>query len=232
MDTEATQIPINRYIDHTLLKPTAQSGDIRNLCREAVEFNFFSVCVNGCWTELAYDCLIESEVKVATVVGFPLGASDSDVKRYEAEAAVDAGAEELDCVINIGWLKEGQDLRIVREIRDIIEIAEGRNVKIILETGFLTQDEIKRGCQLALQSEAQFVKTSTGFGPGAAKVEDIRLMRETVGRFMGVKASGGVRDFTTARAMLDAGANRIGTSSGIAIVGGATNLAPDGSQDY
>lgn len=213
--------PIHRFIDHTLLKPTATSEDIRNLCREAEEFNFYSVCVHGCWTEAAYDWLIDSNVKVATVVGFPLGAMESDVKRYEAEAAIDAGAEELDCVLNIGWLKEGRDVQIVREIRDIVEIAEGRALKIILETGYLSAEEIKRGCQLALQGEAQFVKTSTGFGPGAAKIEDIRLMRETVGQLMGVKASGGIRDYLTAKAMLDAGANRIGTSAGLAIVGAA-----------
>lgn len=222
--------PIHRFIDHTLLKPTATSEDIRNLCREAEEFNFYSVCVHGCWTEAAYDWLIDSNVKVATVVGFPLGAMESDVKRYEAEAAIDAGAEELDCVLNIGWLKEGRDVQIVREIRDIVEIAEGRALKIILETGYLSAAEIKRGCQLALQGEAQFVKTSTGFGPGAAKIEDIRLMRETVGHLMGVKASGGIRDYLTAKAMLDAGANRIGTSAGLAIVGAAAEVEDSGDE--
>ncbi len=227
MIDEKENLPINRFIDHTLLKATAVSNDIRNLCREAEEFNFFSVCVHGCWTAAAYDWLMESEVKVATVVGFPLGATETDVKRYEAEAAVDAGAEELDCVMNIGWLKDGRDVQIVREIRDIVEISEGRTVKIILETGYLNPEEIKRACQLAMQAEAQFVKTSTGFGPGGASAEDIRLMRETVGHLMGVKASGGVRDYNTARAMLDAGANRIGTSSGIAIVSGAESSASE-----
>jgi len=164
--------------------------------------------------------LDDTEVKVACVVGFPLGAMESDVKRYETEAAIDHGAHEIDVVLNLGWLKDGQDALILRELRDVAEAADERTVKVILETGLLTREEKIRACHLVLDSGAHFVKTATGFGPGGATVEDIKLMRDAVGPKFGVKASGGIRDTVTALAMIEAGANRLGTSASVAIVQG------------
>ena len=160
-------------------------------------------------------------MKVATVVGFPLGAMDCDAKRFETEAAIDAGAQEIDVVLNIGKLKDGDDKFVLRELCDIVEAADERTVKVILETCLLTTAEKVRACLLVVESGAHFVKTSTGFGNGGATVEDVMLMRETGGPKFGVKASGGIRDTATALAMIEAGANRLGTSSGVAIVKGA-----------
>ena len=208
------------YIDHTLLKPDATREQIEQLCTEAAEHQFTSVCVNGSRVELAYSLLEESDVQVCTVVGFPLGAMDTDAKRYETEAAVDAGANEIDMVMNIGRFKDGEHDYIVREIRDVVEAADDRVVKVILETCLLTNDQIEKACKLVVQAQAHFVKTSTGFGNAGATLEHVRLMRETVGQFAGVKAAGGVRNSEDARAMIQAGATRIGTSNGIAIVSG------------
>ncbi len=208
------------YIDHTLLKPDATREQIEELCTEAAEHQFTSVCVNGSRVELAYSLLEESDVQVCTVVGFPLGAMDADAKRYETEAAVDAGANEIDMVMNIGRFKDGEHDYIVREIRDVVEAADDRVVKVILETCLLTNDQIEKACKLVVQAQAHFVKTSTGFGNAGATLEHVRLMRETVGQFAGVKAAGGVRNSEDARAMIQAGATRIGTSNGIAIVSG------------
>ena len=208
------------YIDHTLLKPDATREQIEQLCTEAAEHQFTSVCVNGSRVELAYSLLEESDVQVCTVVGFPLGAMDADAKRYETEAAVDAGANEIDMVMNIGRFKDGEHDYIVREIRDVVEAADDRVVKVILETCLLTNDQIEKACKLVVQAQAHFVKTSTGFGNAGATLEHVRLMRETVGQFAGVKAAGGVRNSEDARAMIQAGATRIGTSNGIAIVSG------------
>jgi len=208
------------YIDHTLLKPDATRAQLEQLCAEAAEHQFSTVCVNGSRVELAYSLLEDSDVQVCTVVGFPLGAMDADAKRYETEVAVDLGASEIDMVMNVGRFKDGEHDYIVREIRDVVEAADDRVVKVILETCLLTNDEIAQACKLVTQAQAHFVKTSTGFGNAGATLEHVRLMRETVGQFAGVKAAGGVRNADDARAMIEAGATRIGTSNGVAIVCG------------
>ena len=208
------------YIDHTLLKPDATRAQLEQLCAEAAEHQFSTVCVNGSRVELAYSLLEESDVQVCTVVGFPLGAMDADAKRYETEVAVDLGASEIDMVMNVGRFKDGEHDYIVREIRDVVEAADDRVVKVILETCLLTNDEIAQACKLVTQAQAHFVKTSTGFGNAGATLEHVRLMRETVGQFAGVKAAGGVRNASDAQAMIEAGATRIGTSNGVAIVSG------------
>jgi deoxyribose-phosphate aldolase len=220
MNAPSTALELARYIDHTLLKSDAVAKSIEQLCAEARQFGFYSVCVHGSRVAQAVACLDNSEVKVACVVGFPLGAMESDVKRYETEAAVDHGAHEIDVVLNLGWLKDGQDALVLRELRDVTEAADERTVKVILETGLLTAGEKLRACHIVLDSGAHFVKTSTGFGPGGATVEDIKLMREAVGPKFGVKASGGIRDTATALAMIQAGADRLGTSASVAIVQG------------
>ena len=209
-------------IDHTLLKADATAGDIERLCAEARQYGFWSVCVNGSRVALAHSLLADTDVKVACVVGFPLGAADADAKRYETEIAVDMGAEEIDVVMNVGRFKDGDHAGVLRELRDIVEAADTRLVKVILETCLLDRDEIVKACHLVLDSGAHFVKTSTGFGAKGATEEDVRLMREAVGENFGVKASGGIRDRETAEAMIAAGANRLGTSAGVAIVGGET----------
>ena len=208
------------YIDHTLLKPEATARDIEQLCAEARAHRFYAVCVNGSYIQLARHCLEESEVKVASTVGFPLGAMETDVKRFETEAAIDAGAHEIDVVMNIGWLKDRRDVQVIRELRDIVEAADERPVKVIIEAGLLTHEEKVRACEIAVESGAKFVKTSTGFGKSGATTQDVKLLREAIGPKFGVKASGGIRDAATAVAMIEAGATRIGTSHGIAIVAG------------
>ena len=207
-----------RCIEHTLLRPDATRAEIAKLCREAIEHRFHGVCVNGSRVMEACQLIQETELKVITVVGFPLGAMDSDAKRFETECAIDNGAHEIDAVINVGWLKEGNHKAVLRELRDIVEAADERLVKIILETGLLTRDEKILAGHLVQESGAQFVKTSTGFGPANGTVEDVRLLRETVGPKFGIKASGGIRDLATARVMIEAGANRIGTSHGSGIL--------------
>jgi deoxyribose-phosphate aldolase len=211
---------VARFIDHTLLRADARAADIEKLCGEAREHGFYSVCVNGSWIELARHHLGESDVKVASVVGFPLGAMDSDVKRYETEAAIDAGAQEIDVVINIGRLKDGDDKYILRELRNIVEAADERPVKVIIETALCSREEKIRACRLIEEAGAHFVKTSTGFSTAGATVEDVKLLRENVSKKIGVKAAGGIRDLATALAMIEAGATRLGTSSGVAIVRG------------
>jgi len=207
-----------RYIDHTLLKPEASLKDIERLCAEARSYNFYAVCVNGSWVTQARHFLDGSDVKAATVVGFPLGATDSDTKRFETEAAIDNGAQEIDVVINIGRLKDGDDGYVLRELRDVVEAAAERPVKVIIETCLLTNAEKIRACRIVLDAGAQFVKTSTGFSTGGATVADVKLLREIVGETFGVKAAGGIRDTQTALAMIEAGATRLGTSSGVVIV--------------
>ena len=211
------------YIDHTLLKPEATREQIETLCAEAAEHNFSTVCVNGSRVELAYSLLEESDVQVAAVVGFPLGAADADSKRYETEVAIDQGAGEIDMVMNVGRFEDGDYDYIVREIRDVVEAADDHAVKVILETCQLTDAQIEQACKLVVQAQAHFVKTSTGFGSAGASIEHVKLMRETVGQFAGVKAAGGIRDAATARAMIEAGATRLGTSNGVAIVTGEGN---------
>ena len=219
-----------KYIDHTLLKPDAKKEAIEKLCLEAKEYGFASVCVNPTWVPLAAEILKDSDVKVCTVIGFPLGATTPEVKRFETENAIQNGAEEVDMVINIGALKSGEDELVKRDIKAVVEAAKGKAlVKVIIETCLLTEDEKVRACKLSVEAGADYVKTSTGFSTGGATVEDIKLMRETVGPNIGVKASGGVRTLQDAKAMIEAGATRIGASSGIAIVKG---LEQEGSTGY
>ncbi|MEW8975101.1 MAG: deoxyribose-phosphate aldolase, partial [Exiguobacterium sp.] len=199
-------------------------AQIETLCKEALEYKFASVCVNPTYVALASELLkSDDDVKVCTVIGFPLGANTPEVKAFETKDAIQNGATEIDMVLNIGALKDG-DLELVeRDIRAVVEAANGTLVKVIFENCLLTKEEIKTSAELSVKAGANFVKTSTGFSTGGATVEDIRLMRETVGPDIGVKASGGVRDFEGAKAMIDAGASRIGASAGIAIVTGGTS---------
>ncbi len=213
-------INIASYIDHTLLKPEASKEQVSKLCEEAKTYQFASVCVNPIHVKMASELLKDSGVKVCTVVGFPLGATPSEVKAFETRQAVEDGAEEIDMVINIGSLKEKNEEYVYNDILSVVKAAAGKLVKVIFETGFLSDDEKVLACQLCKKAGADFVKTSTGFGPGGATVGDIQLMRTTVGPEMGVKASGGVRDYETAMEMINAGATRIGTSSGVSIMVG------------
>jgi deoxyribose-phosphate aldolase len=209
-------------IDHTILKPDASKKKVKNVCEEAVENNFASVCVNPCNVPMCAVLLKGSSVKVCTVIGFPLGATTSNVKAFEALDAVKNGAEEVDMVINIGRLKD-KDLDYVREdIKGVVEAVKGKAlVKVILETCLLTDDEKITACKIAKEAGADFVKTSTGFSTGGANVSDIKLMRETVGSSMGVKASGGIHSYSDAASLANAGASRIGASASIAICEGA-----------
>ena len=210
-----------RYIDHTLLKPAATEEQIRTLCAEALEFNFRSVCVNPTWVSLAASLLRGSEVLTCTVVGFPLGATESAIKAMEARRAIRNGAREIDMVLNVGALKSGDDALVLRDIRAVVEdcIDGGAVCKVILETALLTDDEKRRASELAKQARAHFVKTSTGFSTGGATVSDVALMSEVVrGAGMEVKASGGISSYDDAKAMIAAGATRLGASASIGIV--------------
>jgi deoxyribose-phosphate aldolase len=224
MSTPPTDLA--HFIDHTLLRADATARDIEKLCREARQHHFHAVCVNGSRVELARSLLDGSAVQVAAVVGFPLGAMEADVKRFEAEAAVDAGAHEIDMVLNVARLKEGDEKYVLRELRDVVEAADERIVKVIIETALLNRAEKVRACGLIVDSGAHFVKTSTGFSGGGATIEDVMLLRENVGPGFGVKASGGIRDTAMALALIEAGATRLGTSNGPAIVAGET-IEPD-----
>lgn len=205
-------------IDHTLLKPDATREMIKNLCLEAISYKFAAVCVNPSYVEYCKELLLETDVKVATVIGFPLGAATSDVKAMEAKDAIENGASELDMVINIGALKD-KEYSYVRE--DIKSVVEGANkkalVKVIIETCLLTNEEKEIACKLAMEAGADFVKTSTGFSTGGASVADVKLMKSVVGDRLGIKASGGIKDLKTAKEMIQAGASRLGTSSGVKI---------------
>jgi deoxyribose-phosphate aldolase len=216
----AANAEVARYIDHTLLKPEASRQEIEKLCEEARAFSFASVCVNPTWVRDCAVLLHGSPVKVCTVVGFPLGATTTDVKVYETRRAIFDGATEIDMVINIGALKSGDDRVVERDIRAVVEAAhEGcAIVKTIIETALLTDDEKLRVSGLAREAGADFVKTSTGFSKGGATVADIELMRQAVGAQLGVKAAGGVKDLASAREMIAAGATRIGASAGVRIV--------------
>ena len=208
---------VAQYIDHTVLKPDATSKDIIRLCEEANTYGFKAVCVNPCHVALARNTVMP-DVIVASVVGFPLGATDTDTKALEAARAVSVGAGEIDMVINIGWLKEGMDEFVLGDISAVVQAVPEVPVKVIIETALLSDDEKIRACRLAKAAGAAFVKTSTGFGPGGATVEDVGLMRGVVGQDMGVKASGGVRTLSQLKAMVQAGADRIGSSSGVSIL--------------
>ena len=208
----------NKLIDHTLLKQDATPEDIVNLCEEAKQYDFMSVCVNPAYVPLASECLKGSDVKVCTVIGFPLGMNLTRTKIDEAKLCISQGANEIDMVINVGMLKANQDDYVREEIKLLKEVA-GKNVlKVIIETCLLTDEEKVRACTLAKEAGADFVKTSTGFSKGGATPEDVKLMRETVGPDMGVKASGGVRTHEDLLAMVEAGASRIGTSNGTKII--------------
>lgn len=206
-------------IDHTLLKPQATREDIARLASEARQYGFASVCVNPCWVPVAAQELTGTEVKVCTVIGFPLGASSTQVKVFETQDAIDHGAAEIDMVIAIGRLKAGEDTAVESDICAVVEAARGKAlVKVIIETCLLTDDEKVRACMLAVRAGADFVKTSTGFSTGGARPEDVALMRKTVGKTAGVKASGGIRSKEDALRMVAAGADRLGTSAGVLII--------------
>ncbi|MGD6853676.1 deoxyribose-phosphate aldolase [Bacillus infantis] len=215
---------VAKMIDHTLLKADATKEQIEVLCSEAKEYSFASVCVNPAWVSYASELLEGSGVDVCTVIGFPLGASTSEVKAFETKNAIENGATEVDMVINIGALKSGSSDLVESDIRAVVEAAKGKALtKVIIETSLLTEDEKVLACELAVKAGTDFVKTSTGFSTGGATIEDIRLMRKTVGPEIGVKASGGVRSTEDAQQMIEAGATRIGASSGVAIVKGLTS---------
>lgn len=208
------------YIDSTLLKAGAKQKDIEVLCRQSIRYGFKSVCVNPCWVEFCSKALKNSSVRVCTVVGFPLGASTIKTKVFETEEAVKNGADELDAVINIGKTKSGEYGYILKELNELRKAASGRVLKVILETSLLSRNEIVKLCRLAKKCGADFVKTSTGYGPSGAKASDVRLMSKTAGTSMGVKAAGGIKTFSGALEMINAGADRIGTSSAVEIVQG------------
>ncbi len=211
---------INRYIDHTLLAADATKDRIIKLCNEAREYKFASVCVNSCWVGLCADLLKGSGVEVCTVVGFPLGAMVTKAKAYEAECAVSDGADEVDMVINIGDLKDGDYKAVEDDIRAVKAACGDKILKVIIECCLLTDEEKVKACELSEAAGADYVKTSTGFSKGGATAEDVALMRCTVGDRLGVKAAGGIRDRATAEKMIEAGASRLGCSAGIAIVKG------------
>ncbi|WP_042223417.1 deoxyribose-phosphate aldolase [Oceanobacillus manasiensis] len=216
------------YIDHTLLKPATTQEQIKKIVEEAKEHHFASVCVNPYWVPLCYEYLKDTDVKVCTVIGFPLGANSTQTKVFETKQAINDGATEVDMVINVGALKANQDEVVEADIKSVVDEARGKALtKVIIETSLLEEEEKIRACKLAKQAGADFVKTSTGFSGGGATVEDIKLMRETVGPELGVKASGGVRDLESTQSMIDAGATRIGASAGVDIIKGNA-----GTSDY
>lgn len=215
---------IAKYIDHTVLKATTTSKEVEKLCLEAKEYGFYSVCVNGCFVKECKELLKNSDVKIAAVVGFPLGAMTKTAKVFEAREAIANGANEIDMVINVGKLIEGDSKYVEDEIREIKE-AIGKNVlKVIIETCYLNEEQKMLACELSLNANADFVKTSTGFGTAGATFEDVILMKKMVGDNAGVKASGGVKSYETAEKYIELGATRLGTSSGIDIIKGAKNI--------
>ena len=210
---------IAKMIDHTLLKAAATSTDIKRICAEAREYGFASVCVNSCYAKLVTQELKGTDVKTCCVVGFPLGAMSSGAKAYEARCAVEDGAGEIDMVINVGALKEGNDAFVEEDIRAVVKAAEPAIVKVIIETCLLTDEEKVRACTLSEKAGAAFVKTSTGFSTGGANVHDVALMKKTVGNRLQVKASGGIHTPQQAQELIAAGADRIGASNGVALLG-------------
>jgi len=210
----------NKLIDHTLLKPDASDADIDKLCAEAQQYDFASVCVNPHFVSRCATNLKGSNVKVCTVIGFPLGQTLTSVKVYETKAAIKAGAEEIDMVINISMLKQHLDIEFQGEIAQVKQACAGHLLKVIIETCLLSDEEKVRACRLAVRAGADYVKTSTGFASGGATIADVALMRQTVGPTIGVKARGGIRSLEDVKAMVEAGATRIGTSSGVKIMNG------------
>jgi deoxyribose-phosphate aldolase len=209
---------INRYIDHTVLKATTTEADIIKLCKEAKQYNFRAVCVNGCYVNLAKKNLLNTEISIAAVVGFPLGAMSKESKVFEAKKCIADGANEIDMVINIGFMKDGRHQEVEEEIREIKEAIGDNILKVIFENCYLTKKEIKTVSKLAVNAGADFVKTSTGFGTGGATFEDVKIMKSVVEEKAEIKAAGGVRDIETAKKYINMGVTRLGTSSGVSLV--------------
>ena len=211
---------LEKYIDHTLLKPTATAGDINKLCLEAKNHNFYAVCVNSAYIPLARDLLSGTDINLAGVVGFPLGAMATEVKKAEAIYCLEKGANEIDVVINLGWFKSKEYKKTLSELSDLKKNMENHILKVIIETCYLTEDEKIEATKLVMDSGADFVKTSTGFGPGGATFEDVALMKNVVGNQIKIKASGGIKDRVTALKYIEMGVSRLGTSSGVEIIQG------------
>ncbi len=209
---------LSKYIDHTLLKPDATSAQIIQLCAEARENDFYAVCVNSSYVSLCREHLQNSSVKIASVVGFPLGVMDTDSKAFEAARATKNGATEIDMMVHIGSLKEKNYTYFESDIAAVVSAAANHKVKVIIETALLTNDEKKKACELSLRAKAHFVKTCTGFGGGGATIQDIQLMKATVGSQMEIKASGGIKSYEYAMELINVGATRLGTSSGVALI--------------
>ena len=220
---------VAKMIDHTALKATTTDEDIQQLCKEAKEFNFMSVCVNPFYVKRASELLKDSSVKVCTVVGFPLGATTKEAKAFEATQAVKDGALEVDMVVNVGAIKSGQWEVVKEDIQSVAQAAKTENkesiLKVIIETCYLTKEEKIKVCEIILETDADFVKTSTGFGTGGATIEDVALIKDVVAHKKLIKASGGVKNYDDVVAMAKVGANRIGTSGGVAIINGAENTS-------
>src|SRR5690554_4517524 len=214
---------LNQYIDHTLLRATATQDDIAALCKEAREYKFYAVCINGCYIPLAKKELKGTEVKIVSVVGFPLGASAPESKVREATLSIALGADEIDMVMNIGFFKSGWYQAVAKEIEEVKKAIGNSVLKVIIETGHLTNEEIKTACQLVKKAGADYVKTSTGFGTGGATVEAVKLMLQEAGTSLKIKASGGIKTAVAARDFLKLGVSRIGTSSGVEIISGTNN---------
>jgi deoxyribose-phosphate aldolase len=227
MSAELSRSQLAALIDHTLLKPEATAAQVEQLCAEAVRYGFAAVCVNPAYVKLAVRLLRRSTIRVCTVAGFPLGATLPEVKAYEAARALELGAREIDMVLNIGALRSGDEATVARDIRAVVKAvrAGGGLLKVILETPLLTDDQKRTACRIAKKCGADFVKTATGFAGGGATVADVALMREVVGPKMGVKAAGGIRSLADAQALIAAGANRLGTSAGVAIMEAAPAAA-------
>ena len=214
---------INTYIDHTLLKPTASKNEIVQLCEEAINYNFFSVCVNSCYVSLAKQQLKNTKVKVCSVIGFPLGAMSTEAKVNEAKIALDDGADEIDMVMNLGYLKSQDFENVYKDVEAVKRIMPNNILKVILETCYLEEDELIKASELAIKGGADFIKTSTGFGTRGASLEDIKLMKSVAKDSTKIKASGGIKDAKTAMDYINSGVQRLGTSSGIAILKGTTS---------
>lgn len=209
---------MNKYIDHTLLKADSTYDDIKNLCNEAVKYNFASVCVNGYWVEECYKLLRYTDIKVCTVIGFPLGATTSKTKVFETIEAINNGAQEIDMVMNIGEFKNKNYAKVRNDIEEVVNIANGLCVKVIIETCLLTRDEIVKACKICVEAKATFVKTSTGFSKSGAIIEDVKLMNDVLKGKCKIKASGGIKTYKDIELMIKSGAQRIGTSSGVQII--------------
>ena len=211
---------LNKFIDHTVLKADTPKAKVQQIIDEAIQYDFMSVCINPTWVSFAAEKLVATDVKVCTVIGFPLGANTSTVKAFEAAEAIKNGADEVDMVINIGAAKDGDWDLVESDIQAVVDASKDVTTKVIIETSLLTDEEKVKACQAAVRAGSDFVKTSTGFSTAGATVADIALMRQTVGPDLGVKASGGVRSIADAQAMIEAGATRLGTSNGVDIMKG------------